>query len=101
MNKKIAQIKKILLNEWDPIGIRDIKEAHDEYDSYAEYIYKQKISNKNMSVCKYLTEIEKYIGLKQIKMEYPILWLFLQAPIFYFQSAKQGMEKFLNCKSTD
>ena len=63
MNKKIAQIKKILLNEWDPIGIRDIKEAHDEYDSYAEYIYKQKISNKNMSVCKYLTEIEKYIGL--------------------------------------
>ena len=63
MNKKIEEIKNILLNEWDPIGISEIKEAHDEYDSYAEYIYNQKINNTNMSVSKYLSEIEKYIGL--------------------------------------
>ena len=63
MNQKINQIKNILLNEWDPIGINGIQDAHDEYDSYAEYIYNQKINNKNMSICKYLTEIEEYMGL--------------------------------------
>ncbi len=27
-------IHNILLNEWDPIGVSGIEEAHDEYDSY-------------------------------------------------------------------
>ena len=35
MNK----IQKILLKEWDPIGIQDIPEAQDEYDSYIPSIY--------------------------------------------------------------
>ncbi len=27
-------IKQVLLQDWDPIGISDIPEAQDEYDSY-------------------------------------------------------------------
>lgn len=29
-------IAKVLLQEWDPIGIREYPEAQDEYDSYVE-----------------------------------------------------------------
>jgi hypothetical protein len=29
-----ASVRRILLQEWDPIGIRDVPEAQDEYDSY-------------------------------------------------------------------
>jgi hypothetical protein len=32
-------IKQILMNEWDPIGVRDILEAQDEYDSYVPDIH--------------------------------------------------------------
>ena len=40
-NKKflLDEIQKILLREWDPIGIQDIPEAQDEYDSYIPFIY--------------------------------------------------------------
>ena len=31
----LKQIRSILLWKWDPIGINDVPEAHDEYDSYA------------------------------------------------------------------
>ena len=32
-------IKKILLEEWDPIGVSVFPEANDEYDAYAPEIY--------------------------------------------------------------
>ena len=32
-------IRRILLNDWDPIGVADIAEAQDEYDSYVGKIY--------------------------------------------------------------
>lgn len=28
------EIRSILINKWDPIGIKDVPEAWDEYDSY-------------------------------------------------------------------
>jgi hypothetical protein len=31
-----ARVRQILLHDWDPIGIRDIAEAGDEYDTYAD-----------------------------------------------------------------
>jgi hypothetical protein len=31
----IRSIRLILMMEWDPIGVRDVPEAADEYDSYA------------------------------------------------------------------
>ncbi len=27
-------IRQVLLREWDPIGVRDVAEAQDEYDGY-------------------------------------------------------------------
>jgi hypothetical protein len=32
-------IRQVLLHEWDPIGVRDIPEAEDEYDSYVGQLY--------------------------------------------------------------
>ena len=34
-----AGIHRILLRDWDPIGVADIVEAQDEYDSYVGKIY--------------------------------------------------------------
>ena len=33
-------IRQVLLHDWDPIGVSDIPEAHDEYDSYVGGIYR-------------------------------------------------------------
>ncbi len=32
-------IRRILLHEWDPIGVTDVAEAQDEYDGYVSKIY--------------------------------------------------------------
>ena len=34
-----AVIQAVLLKEWDPIGIQDVPEAQDEYDSYVGGVY--------------------------------------------------------------
>ena len=34
-----AAIREILLRDWDPIGVADVPEAQDEYDSYISQIY--------------------------------------------------------------
>ncbi|MDO3382377.1 hypothetical protein [Gilvimarinus algae] len=40
------EIQKILIEEWDPIGVGDIPEAEHEYDSYVPELYKMLISRK-------------------------------------------------------
>lgn len=35
----LSDIKRVLLNDWDPIGIQDIPDAATEYDGYAPGIY--------------------------------------------------------------
>ena len=35
-----AQIGAILLRDWDPIGIADVPEAHDEYNAYIGGVYR-------------------------------------------------------------
>jgi hypothetical protein len=35
----LTAIKAALLKEWDPIGVKDVPPAQDEYDSYAPHIY--------------------------------------------------------------
>lgn len=32
------EVKRVLLKEWDPIGVSDIPEADDEYDAYVPYV---------------------------------------------------------------
>lgn len=34
-----ARVRRILLHDWDPIGVQDIPEASDEYDRYADKAY--------------------------------------------------------------
>ncbi len=62
LRKKIG---KILLTEWDPIGVRDILEAQDEYDAYVSPLYKLLISGKSeYEIFNYLWWIEtEYMGL--------------------------------------
>ena len=58
-------IHTILIQEWDPIGIKDIPEAQDEYDAYVPGIYKLLISRKpTYEVFEYLWSIEtEYMSL--------------------------------------
>lgn len=62
----IALIKRILLNEWDPIGISELPEAQDEYDAYAPVVYQLLSRHAAASeVFEYLWQIEtKHMGLR-------------------------------------
>ena len=33
-DRREQEIRRVLLREWDPIGVKDVPEAQDEYDSY-------------------------------------------------------------------
>ncbi|MEX3636813.1 hypothetical protein [Paraburkholderia sp. BR14320] len=54
-------VKKILLNEWDPIGIADFQEADDEYDSYVPYVSRMLREHKTVE--------ELYTYLRWIEVE--------------------------------
>jgi hypothetical protein len=34
-----AKVRELLMHEWDPIGVKDVPEAQDEYDFYVGEIY--------------------------------------------------------------
>ena len=53
------QIRQILLNDWDPIGIREVPEAQDEYDSYVGGVYRLLADGASaVEVAKHLARIE-------------------------------------------
>lgn len=60
-----ADVRRILLKEWDPIGIKDVLEAQDEYDSYVLGICGLLCTGETVDgVYRYLRWIEqKRIGL--------------------------------------
>jgi len=39
MIAELEELKTLLLNDWDPIGVAGILEAVDEYDSYALHLH--------------------------------------------------------------
>lgn len=59
------KIKKVLLEDWDPIGIQGISEAQDEYDSYVAEIHAKLISRRPVDeVFDYLWRAEtEHMGL--------------------------------------
>ncbi|CDZ39663.1 hypothetical protein G9X64_20315 [Rhizobium sophorae] len=61
-----AIIRKILLTEWDPIGVSGIPEAQDEYDAYADTVFDMLV-NQTASVdaiAQYLFKIAtEHMGL--------------------------------------
>ncbi len=58
-------IRNILFKEWDPIGVSEINEAKDEYDSYVGPIYKMLIARKSKNeIFGYLWWLEtEHMGL--------------------------------------
>ena len=53
-------LRQILMEEWDPIGVRGVPEAADEYDSYLPSIVSRLGNNMgDEQVAEYLTEIEE------------------------------------------
>jgi hypothetical protein len=60
-----AGIRQILLHDWDPIGVADVPEAQDEYDSYISKIYGVLIRHEpRHKVVEHLWAIEtEYMGL--------------------------------------
>ena len=38
--RAFPEIRRVLLEAWDPIGVRDEPHAQDEYDSYAGAVYR-------------------------------------------------------------
>jgi hypothetical protein len=69
LDAKEKQIKKYIRNilryEWDPIGVKDIAEAEDEYDGYAEEVYHKLAGDASSSdILKYLLWAEdEHMGL--------------------------------------
>ncbi len=64
--KRIQQeIQELLMKYWDPIGVKDIPEARDEYDSYIPTIYGILIARKSeFEMFNYLWHVEtKHMGL--------------------------------------
>jgi hypothetical protein len=52
-------IHDILLRDWDPIGINDVPEAQDEYDSYIGGVYQLLASHSSRDqIVAYLATIE-------------------------------------------
>ena len=59
------EIKKILMDEWDPIGVQNIIEAQDEYDSYLPSIHRMLVLRKSVhEMFEYLWWVEtEHMGL--------------------------------------
>jgi len=60
------KVRQILLTDWDPIGVRDVPAASDEYNQYVAPIVKMAKTGKTiLEVSEYLLEIETgAMGLK-------------------------------------
>ena len=63
---KFAEVRKILMSDWDPIGVEGVIEAEDEYDTYIDQILslssqgatEQDVANHLMMVTKDLMGLE-------------------------------------------
>jgi hypothetical protein len=64
MAASIRRIRSVLMTDWDPIGVRDIPEAADEYDSYALPIYSILREQPSEDILlDYLAQLTEHIGL--------------------------------------
>jgi hypothetical protein len=62
-------LREFLMKEWDPIGVRGIPEAHDEYDRYVGEIYVMLVDGDATvaEMERYLEEVElEYMGLTDV-----------------------------------
>ena len=61
-----ASIARLLMEEWDPIGVRDAPEATGEYDAYVGGVYRLLASGASTeSIAEHLAAIERdHMGLE-------------------------------------
>lgn len=53
------EVRKILLKDWDPIGVYNVPEAQDEYDSYVPIATKMLLDKKSSDeIFNYLNKVE-------------------------------------------
>jgi hypothetical protein len=58
-------IGAVLLRFWDPIGIQDVAEAQDEYDSYVGPVYRLLASGASAEqIAQYLSDEESALGVR-------------------------------------
>jgi hypothetical protein len=58
MIPELQEIQRILLNEWDPIGIAAVPEAADEYDAYALQVFTSLQSGASIALIRdYLEQV--------------------------------------------
>jgi hypothetical protein len=64
-DEKLIKIKSILLEDWDPIGVKGLDGAKDEYDSYAVEILQMIDAGENeKNIFAYLRKMETvHMGL--------------------------------------
>lgn len=60
--RKIQEsIRLVLLRDWDPIGVQDVTEAQDEYDSYVGGVYRLLASGATaQEIAEHLFRIEMF-----------------------------------------
>lgn len=71
MNDIYESVRRILWEEWDPIGVNKLGGPDDEYDSYASGLAELVITGRDEhAIEEYLVEIEtNSIGLSRSKEE--------------------------------
>ncbi len=64
LKKAFGDIRNVLFNAWDPIGVNSNSKLSDEYDSYIAGIYRLLVDGaKHEALASHLTEIETAMGL--------------------------------------
>jgi hypothetical protein len=57
-----ANIRDVLLHDWDPVGIHDVREAQDEYDRYVTSVARLVTDDSSpAALARYLLELESEI----------------------------------------
>jgi hypothetical protein len=55
-----VDIGRVLLRDWDPIGVKDVPEAQDEYDSYIGGVYRLLANGASaVQIAEHLASIEQ------------------------------------------
>jgi hypothetical protein len=62
----LETIRRILMDDWDPIGVRGVREAADEYDSYPPRIHSLLAAGHcSPEISEFLVDVEEnWMGLK-------------------------------------
>jgi hypothetical protein len=61
-----AKVREVLMMEWDPIGVRNVPEAQDEYEKYVSEVYVMLMDQRasETAIGKYLFDITTgYMGI--------------------------------------